>query len=179
VAVIDGTSQNIVARFAALPATPNTGLTVAAGRVLGNELDQIIVGTASQTAMAGVYDATGQLINTFGVSGFNGVSVAAGDLTGTGTTNIILSTLTGQPLVGEFSSTGVFEGGFNAFPGMPFGVRVSTTILDASGRAAIVTSFNGPTPLVVYYDGVTFSVLGGFLTPGAVSNNGLEIGGGL
>jgi hypothetical protein len=179
VAVLDGTSQNIVARFAALPATPNTGLTVTAGAVQGNGLDQIIVGTASQTAMAGVYDASGNLINTFGVNGFNGVSVAAGDLSGTGTTNIILGTLTGQPLVGVFSNTGAFEGGFNAFPGMPFGVRVSTVDLSGTGRAAIVTSFNGPTPLVVYYDGVSFSVLGGFFTPGAVSNNGLEIGGGL
>ena len=89
------------------------------------------------------------------------------------------------PIVGVYdAATGGLINGFLAYPGQPFGVRLSSTDHNGDGRDEIVTGFVGPTQIVAYYSfnpaANSFGVLDGFAvqTPGInPSPNGLNVGG--
>jgi hypothetical protein len=190
VAVLSGASQNVLAAFSVFGGLP-IGVTVAAGDFTGTGRDEILAGTATGYSGAVVIDAmTQQRLASFLMPiPTNGVSVAMGDVNGDGRADAILGTLTPVPGVGPI--VGVYDaasqgliGGFAAFPGQSFGVRVSTTDRNGDGRAQVLTGFIGPTQIVAYYTYLpgsnSFALLGGFLVPTLglpPSPEGLYVGG--
>jgi hypothetical protein len=108
---------------------------------------------------------------------------------GDGRADAVIGTLTPVPLLGpivgvyDVASRGLIAG-FLAFPGQPFGVRVSTADRNGDGRPEVLTSFASPTQFVAYYTYLpgsnSFAVLDSFLVPTMglpPSPEGLYVGG--
>jgi len=138
------------------------GVTIAAGDVLGNGVDQIIVGTASQVGAAGVFNVSGQLLQPyyFAPIPMNGVNVAAGDLNNSGHDDIIFGARAGSTLVLEYDgvSQGLM-GWFFAYPGQSFGVTVATEDPTGTGYADIVTGFTSNVSAIAIYSGLSFQLM--------------------
>ena len=155
------TNNFIVSPFSAFGGFTG-GVTIAAGDVLGNGEDQIIVGTASQVGAAGVFNQFGQLQQPyyFAPIPMNGVNVAAGDLNGDGHADIIFGARTSSTLVLEFDgvSQGLM-GYFFAYPGQSFGVTVAAVDPTGDGYANIVTGFTGNVSAIAIYTGLSFQLM--------------------
>jgi hypothetical protein len=138
------------------------GVTIAAGDVLGNGVDQIIVGTASLVGAAGVFNQFGQLLQPyyFAPIPMNGVNVAAGDLNDSGHADVIFGAMTGSTLVLEFDgvSQGLM-GWFFAYPGQSIGVTVATVDPGSNRYADIVTGFTGDVSAIAIYSGLSFQLM--------------------
>jgi len=138
------------------------GVTLAAGDILGNGMDQIIVGTASRVGAAGVFNPFGQLLQPyyFAPIPMDGVNVAAADLNGDGHADLIFGAKTNSTLVLEFDgvSQGLM-GYFFAYPGQSFGVTVAAVDPTGNGFANIVTGFTGNVSAIAIYSGLSFQLL--------------------
>jgi len=138
------------------------GVTLAAGDILGNGMDQIIVGTASRVGAAGVFNPFGQLLQPyyFAPIPMDGVNVAAADLNGDGHADLIFGAKTNSTLVLEFDgvSQGLM-GYFFAYPGQSFGVTVAAVDPTGNGFANIVTGFTGNVSAIAIYSGLSFQLM--------------------
>ncbi|QJW99065.1 beta strand repeat-containing protein [Frigoriglobus tundricola] len=156
-----GASTQMITLFSAFGGFTG-GVTIAAGDVQGVGHDQIIVGTASQVGAAGVFNASGQLLQPYDFAPIpmNGVNVATGDLNGSGHDDIIFGARTGSTLVLEYDgvSQGLM-GWFFAYPGQSFGVTVATEDPTGGGYADIVTGFTGNVSAIALYSGLSFQLM--------------------
>jgi len=154
------------------------GVTLAAGDILGNGMDQIIVGTASRVGAAGVFNPFGQLLQPyyFAPIPMDGVNVAAADLNGDGHADLIFGAKTNSTLVLEFDgvSQGLM-GYFFAYPGQSFGVTVATVDRNGDGKADIITGFTGDLNAFGIYNGETFQLIDIGLAPSGP--HGLNVAG--
>ena len=182
IAVFSSSTQNVLATFSVFGGL-RTGVTLATGDFNGDGKMDIIAGTATQLGGAVVLSGgTGQQLAVIPLPiPVNGVTVAAGDVNGDGKADIIFGIASlGTPIVAVFdAATQSLLGGFQAYPGTNYGVRVSTVDRNDDGKAEIVTTFDGPTNVGAYYDGTSFSLLDGFIqiVPGEpISPHGLNVG---
>jgi hypothetical protein len=125
-------------------------LNLAAGDVVGNGYDDIIVGTAAGTAgRVGVFDGesglggtapalVGNIFYPFGTTFTGGVAVTAGDLTGDGVAQVVVGTQTkgDQVKVYTYTGPGFTQSGstISAFGALPSTAQLELATIDVGGQ---------------------------------------------
>lgn len=147
VKVFSGQTGNELSSFFAYSTTFSGGVSVAAGDVNGDGVDDIITGSGpGGPPHVKVFDGAtnAELRSLFAYPEFSaaaGVFVASGDIDGDGYAEIVTGRDAGEGLVKVFSGqTGDELLAFNAFaPGFTGGVRVAVGDVDGDGAADIIT----------------------------------------
>src|SRR6185436_8332607 len=138
VRVFDGKTGAEIRSFLAFSATYTGGVTVAAGDVNGDGVDDIITGAAINGHVK-VFDGVSgaEIRSFFAFPGFTGgVSVAAGDTNGDGFAEVLAGASTSVPHVKAFDgASGAEVRSFFALPGFSGGVTVAGGDRNADGRA--------------------------------------------
>lgn len=164
VKVFDGRTGTEIRSFFAFPAAFQGGVSVAAGDVNGDGVEDIVTGVGPGGGpIVKVFDgATGAEIRSFFAYDDNfqgGVNVATGDVTGDGVEDIITGAGPGAaPHVKVFDGlTGAELSSFFAYPpSFTGGVHVAAGDLDGDGRDELITGAGpGGGPHVKVFDGAS------------------------